>query len=511
MEPVAVSTTTMPTSTTTAPIVQTLEPDITIKVPTTDPAYGDVDIVVSASGLMFVEMYALRENTLTPYFLGLAQKRSPLDWKFTWRTRETPNGNYSIFARVKHSYGITDSKRVKMRVANETTPPPTTEQANLIKEIQDVGSALNDAPQVPETETTTMSEASTTGETPATTRVEPVSVTSIVQTIEVSDDTRDILEEELIKFREDIEDDLQKYAHAVRVGDTDEMARIKEDIEQLRNEAISTLPFGSEQAGIIAQIDQHLERSVAELEERTEKNETIIKERIGDKAIKDGDNDGLSDYDEVNLYNTDPFSADTDGDGFIDSTEILSGYDPLSSKPETLIAYESPKDVGSLREDILTVDTISTVADEIGTGSEDYKPKSAIISGKGLPNSYVTLYIFSTPIVVTVKTDANGTWSYIFDKELEEGNHEVYAGITDNAGRVVAKSSPFAFVKTAQAFTPVDAGAGATFATADTEPSLIDPHIMLVVASIAVVAIGLVLILLGLHIQTRREPELVLQ
>ena len=77
---------------------------------------------------------------------------------------------------------------------------------------------------------------------------------------------------------------------------------------------------------------------------------------------------------------------------------------------------------------------------------------AGIITGKALPNSFVTLYIFSTPIVVTLKTDADGSWAYRFDKELEDGEHEVYVGVTDNAGKIVAKSEPFTFVKEAEAF-----------------------------------------------------------
>jgi hypothetical protein len=54
---------------------------------------------------------------------------------------------------------------------------------------------------------------------------------------------------------------------------------------------------------------------------------------------------------------------------------------------------------------------------------------------------------------VTVKTDKDGNWSYVLDKELEDGEHEVYAAVTDNTGKVTYKSKPFAFVKTARAIT----------------------------------------------------------
>jgi hypothetical protein len=44
---------------------------------------------------------------------------------------------------------------------------------------------------------------------------------------------------------------------------------------------------------------------------------------------QDSDNDGLSDYDEIHVYGTDPYKADTDGDGRSDGEEVLAGTDPL--------------------------------------------------------------------------------------------------------------------------------------------------------------------------------------
>lgn len=44
---------------------------------------------------------------------------------------------------------------------------------------------------------------------------------------------------------------------------------------------------------------------------------------------KDSDYDGLSDQAEINIYHTDPLKADTDGDGYLDSAEVLLGSNPL--------------------------------------------------------------------------------------------------------------------------------------------------------------------------------------
>jgi hypothetical protein len=51
-------------------------------------------------------------------------------------------------------------------------------------------------------------------------------------------------------------------------------------------------------------------------------------EKILALKTKDTDNDGLSDFDEIYIYNTSPYLADSDSDGFSDKEEIESGNDP---------------------------------------------------------------------------------------------------------------------------------------------------------------------------------------
>ena len=54
--------------------------------------------------------------------------------------------------------------------------------------------------------------------------------------------------------------------------------------------------------------------------------------QLGDDVLalqkKDSDNDGLTDYDELYLYSTSPYLADTDSDGYSDKTEVDSGNNP---------------------------------------------------------------------------------------------------------------------------------------------------------------------------------------
>jgi hypothetical protein len=69
-----------------------------------------------------------------------------------------------------------------------------------------------------------------------------------------------------------------------------------------------------------------------------------------DLALKniDTDKDGLSDYDEITLYGTSPFLSDSDGDGYDDKTEILTGHDPLCNE-QTTVCNKAQEQVADVR------------------------------------------------------------------------------------------------------------------------------------------------------------------
>jgi len=74
---------------------------------------------------------------------------------------------------------------------------------------------------------------------------------------------------------------------------------------------------------------------------------------------QDSDKDGLSDYDELYIYHTDPYNPDTDGDGYTDGYEVANGYDPnkkgndklekeidIDLATQTLAYYLGPYQIG---------------------------------------------------------------------------------------------------------------------------------------------------------------------
>ncbi len=58
----------------------------------------------------------------------------------------------------------------------------------------------------------------------------------------------------------------------------------------------------------------------------------------------DSDYDHLSDYDEINIYFTDHENPDTDGDGFDDGVEIATGFSPRHGDGKKLIQVDSDND-----------------------------------------------------------------------------------------------------------------------------------------------------------------------
>lgn len=214
-----------------------------------------------------------------------------------------------------------------------------------------------------------------------------------------------------------------------------------------------------------------------------------------DLIFKDTNKDGVSDYDSIYIYKIDPEKpspvSEYEGKKINASEKILLGFDPTKSelvKPTP----ESPKEsIAPVLPDY-KVDHVS-VSDK----------KEVVLKGQALPNSFVTIYIYSTPIIVTVKTNNLGEWEYVMDKELEDGNHSVYVAKVNNTGNIVAKSSEFVFIKTAEAATLRDTPT--TVNTSTRQPGLLEGSNMFVVILVAIAGVAMVLILVGVSYRKSKE------
>lgn len=185
--------------------------------------------------------------------------------------------------------------------------------------------------------------------------------------------------------------------------------------------------------------------------EKFEEQVQSLELRNGLKLYRDADEDGVSDYDETYIYFTDPKDAYTAGGEMMDGQRIMRGFDVHATDNEQ-VRVESPLESGEVSDALFSVSKVARVATE---GSAD----ALRFEGTALPNSFVTLYIFSTPIVVTVKADSEGKWEYVLDKQLENGEHSLYVASVNNAGKILAKSPRVPFTKTAEAvdFAPLEA------------------------------------------------------
>jgi len=174
-----------------------------------------------------------------------------------------------------------------------------------------------------------------------------------------------------------------------------------------------------------------------------QQNNDILKDRGGDLIYKDTNKDGISDYDSTYVYNIDPIKPSLvstyEGRKITASEKVLLGFDPSVTE---LVKVNKEQPVESK---VAVVPTYKVKEVKLT------EKKQIALGGQALPNSFITLYIYSTPIIVTVKTDNNGEWQYLLDKELENGTHTVYTATVNNTGNIVAKSSGYLFTKTAEA------------------------------------------------------------
>jgi hypothetical protein len=479
---------------TTTPVIHTEEkrdqtyiaPEIRINIDASSPLSKRVAVQVKVEDAVSVELYALPKNSLVQHYLGMASKVDAAVWNFRWDTTALPNGDYKVIVYAKNAYGTYFDNSDLLTVRNEVQVTYTEEEQKHIAELISIAQNETEIAKpsyLQEEENNTEENAE---------RIEPDSIV-------MPDENEEKLDTVFDELRGDINEELKRLAFSMRVKDEKAVSDSKERLRKRTAEVTQAYGGSFDEQLLVSRIDAYLDGAIKRIEDDVVRIEKVIKERTAKNEKTDSDGDGVSDYDEIALYSTNPYGADSDGDGFIDGSEILNGYDPTDPSSGVLVAYESPKESGVVRDDILKVDSIITA--QKNEGEEATVPK-AILTGKGLRNSFVTLYIFSTPIVVTVKTDKDGNWNYRFDRELEDGEHEVYIGITDNAGKLVAKSSPLLFVKEAEAFTAVGAPSQTPDASVS-ERSILSEYMIYLVLSISVVAIGLVLILLGLYLDTR--------
>ncbi len=109
---------------------------------------------------------------------------------------------------------------------------------------------------------------------------------------------------------------------------------------------------------------------------------------------KDSDYDSITDYDEINTYGTDPNNEDSDGDGVIDGTEVSIGSDPLTAES----TFVTEKSYGEVSEYTPVVVSAMVETDAEGAGTltiDDIDVTDNILISQSIPGYLGCAYDFS--------------------------------------------------------------------------------------------------------------------
>jgi|GEM_PF-5297372 len=88
----------------------------------------------------------------------------------------------------------------------------------------------------------------------------------------------------------------------------------------------------------------------------------------------------------------------------------------------------------------ISIDSIAPVALEGGgTGLR--------FEGRAAPDAFISVHIFSVPMVATAKADGSGRWVYVFARNLDDGWYLAYAASGDSGAAILSRSPDFIFTK----------------------------------------------------------------
>lgn len=439
-------------------------------------------------------------------------------WTFNWDTTDFPEGTYKIGTRVTHEDGRnTLSERTTIRVAHtlatpEVAPTATSgevttsvqvtqaEKTAILERIADPGACAN-------AEECRIYCENNANDTERCTQFARVVREAILNRVEesladgVSNERLDLLLSDGERRPKDLPDAITEPYELKRFCASPDNAELCTNI-LVRNDLAAPEDLLAKQ-GVIAR---------AREEERK-----VFTERVGARAFIDSDDDGVTDYDELNIYGTNPTNPDTDGDGFRDGAELLSRTNPLGGMtvevehstggatttieetPDESVVLEDPQIAGVEEKELLTVSHVAVAETGIGASGTTTATKLRL-SGRAAPNSFVTLYIYSDPIVVTVKTDSAGAWVYTLDKELPDGSHQIFSAITNAGGRILAKSEPLPFVKEAAAVSVITANAP----LGSEEPGFFSGTSLYAMIAILIGILGAALSIIGFMVRERK-------
>lgn len=442
----------------------------------------EISIKLKVKDALTVEFYVRRSGALTSIYLGQAVKQGEQIWQYSWQTENYPNGEHKLYAQINNEYGSYESSIIEVTISNPSTSE--VESKDKVKEI------IKEKKEIENKNKEEKSEKK--DELKEEIKDKTINFKKEIEVIVKEKESKEISHEEKNDIEKSINQDVlpeiekldDKIKEITVAQNQLEQLEVKEKQEEIKKKLVQLTEEKKEiKENIVKKTEKILEKEEIKLEvgeviksQPVKKAEVLVKKEIIKQNITqqvenldqslsskekenqyklkemeeiDNDKDGIPDVEEIRL-GTNLLSPDTDGDGYLDKDEIEHGYDPLTPSPGDKIVFEEPREKGEVKEEYQVA---SVEAKEL----ED-KTIGILLTGKGLPNSFVTIYIYSSlPIVVVAKTDENGNWSYLLDKQLEDGEHQVYVTVTNNKGEINYKSEPKYFIKQAQAVTAIAA------------------------------------------------------
>jgi hypothetical protein len=477
----ATSTATNTTDTTlndTEKIVEVEVPEVDLLIPYQVSYAGFVPVQVHTSASApEVYIYLKSPNLSAPRFVGKARYYNNSTLLLMVDTNQLPNGEHRIYAVAKLADVNVESEKRRFVIDNSTTTvailnptvSSTTQPTTIIKPVVEPKPVATEPINLPsepiavppkiqpkvinDTATSSNSESS---ETVVNSNPKPKPAI-------LSDQLKSLIPLVLKEHEQEINQRLRSFGDDLQQTKEADVSKLRKEVE---DSLMSILLDDYRLRSISAEAKKRLRTEVENLVHRAEKVELLLKK-------SEVTNESLDDL------------AKT-----------------LKSTEDALVDSTSPREFGLVREDMLQIESVSPII-SIDTESTSTKVYTEI-RGRAVPKSLVTLYIYSTPIMVTVRADADGTFVYVYEKDLDDGDHEVYVALTTTEGDVVVKSPVFQFIREAQAFNSPDSGNGDSLvpATAGT-PITKNPYF--IVISITLLIVSFVFFLLGF--KSNRKPD----
>ena len=427
-----------------------------------------------AKGAMF---YLRRGVTAAPLYLGAARQATADTWEFSadLNANPLPNGNYYVFAQIDRGDGNVYHTTDVYIAINIAAPVNEEEKAAAEQEVKTSTASIEKSEEVIQATVRQTAAAPAFAQANAKERIE-----NLAQMVRVYFRLESLREEKVLRQREAaaqiarlngeiallpanaidlvLNDKVRARQYFIELEKTlgEEIVVVNAGIEKISGEidGISDDIFGlaateEEKNSMRGQIDA-MREDIARREKAIIENRKIL--------LRDTDGDGLLDGREIEI-GTDLLNPDTDGDGLLDGDEVANGRDPLVPEKFAVEAQTDPSAVPPAKADVYKVEKVKSVKTEGGSSLIE-------ISGRALPLSYVKIFIYSQPVIVAVKTDAQGRWTYTLDKPLDDGNHTVYATLINSQGRFAARSEVYIFKKTGDQIEKLVAGQEASMSSA---------------------------------------------